>query len=130
MNGPRARHLRLRPAHPRPRRDAFTLLEVLLAIILVDVALLALVGGSATLVGRASDLKVRGAALRAASDRVQTLSIAPCNAAPGTAQGAYGLREAWTVAVPSTSIREISDSVAYVTHGTPASVVLRTRIAC
>lgn len=115
---------------PDSSRSGFTLVEVLLAIILVDVALLALVAGSATLVRRSSELKVRGAALRAASDRVQVLGIAPCNAASGTALGAYGLRESWTVAATSTNIREISDSVAYVTHGTPGSIVLRTRLAC
>jgi len=115
---------------PRRVHAGFTLLEVLIAIILIDVALLSLVAGSATLVRRASDLKARGAALRAASDRVQRLGIAPCNASPGGAQGAYGLTESWTVAASSTSIREISDSVAYVTHGTHASVVLRTRLAC
>lgn len=117
-------------AGPRRCAAGFTLLEVLLAIILIDVALLALVAGSATLVRRSSDLKVRGAALRAADDRLQGLSIAPCTAAAGSAQGAYGLRESWTVAAPNTSIREISDSVAFVTHGTPGSIVLRTRLSC
>lgn len=130
MHGVRARRYRVRPAHAHTRRRAFTLLEVLLAIILVDVALLALVAGSATLVRRSSELKIRGAALRAASDRVQVLSIAPCISTSGTAQGAYGLRESWTVAAANADIREISDSVAYVTHGTPGSIVLRTRLAC
>jgi len=96
----------------------------------IDVALLALVAGSATLVRRSTELRIRGAALRAANERVQSLAAGPCTPAAGSAQGEFGLRESWALTRPSLGIREISDSVAYPLRGQAGSIVLRTRATC
>lgn len=114
----------------RSGRYGFTLLEVLIAILVIDVALLALVAGSATLVRRATELRIRGAALRTATERIHSLAAGPCAAAAGNALGELGLRESWILALPSPSIREISDSVAFPSQGHDGAIVLRTRVTC
>lgn len=113
----------------RPRHG-FTLLEVLIAVFLVDIGLLALVAASAVLVRQATDLRLRSTALRVATNRLQLLGAAPCIAASGTASGPSGVREQWGIDPPQNGVREIHDSVTYALSGSVKRVVLRTRLPC
>ncbi|HEY4215569.1 MAG TPA: prepilin-type N-terminal cleavage/methylation domain-containing protein [Gemmatimonadaceae bacterium] len=115
------------------RRAGFTLVEVLIAVMLIDVGLLALVAGSAVLVRRAAEVRTRSSALRAANNRIQTLSVATCGAASGAASGAAAtgnVREAWTVTLQPNHVRELRDSVAFTIAGDNRSVTLVTRLPC
>jgi Tfp pilus assembly protein PilV len=111
-------------------RTGFTLVEVLIAVILIDVGLLALVASSAVLVRQANALRLRNAALRAATNRLQQLGGAPCLPATGTATTADGIREAWFVSAPATRILDVRDSVTFPAGTATHSVVLHTRLPC
>jgi Tfp pilus assembly protein PilV len=111
------------------RRAGFTLVEVLIAVVLIDVGLLALVAGSAVLVRRAAEVRTRSSALRAAGNRIQALSAAHCSATTGSANAA-GLTEAWMVTLQPNHVRELRESVAFTVGGVPKSVTLVTRLPC
>jgi len=110
-------------------RPAFTLAEVLVAVVLIDVGLLALVAGSAVLVRQTNELRLRTAALRAANNRLQRLGSAPCQATAGSATVA-GVREDWTVAPRPDSVGDLRDSVTFQVGPASHSVVLTTRLPC
>lgn len=111
-------------------RAAFTLLEVLLAVVLLDVGLLALVAGSTVLVAQTNELRGRSTALQLAHDRLQLLGGAPCVATTGDASGPSASSEHWQLTLIGSATRELSDSVSFVMHGVTRSVVLRTRLPC
>jgi Tfp pilus assembly protein PilV len=113
----------------RPRLG-FTLIEVLIAVVLIDVGLLALVACGAVLVAQTNELKARAAAMQAATNRIQLLGIGPCAAGTGSEVGERGVREQWSVAPAGNGIRDIGDSVNFLAGGRPRSVVLRTRLPC
>ena len=111
-------------------RAGFTLVEVIVAIILIEVGLFALVGGSAVLMRQANQLRGRVAALHAAVDRLQLLSAGPCTVATGTAGATGVMREDWALAMVGSGVREVRDSVTVRLPGGVAAVVLRTRVPC
>ena len=110
-------------------RSGFTLAEVLVAVVLIDVGLLALVAGSAVLVRRTTELRFRATALRAANNRLQQLGVAPCVATAGAVTAA-GVREDWLVTPGPDSVGDIRDSVSFTVGTVPHSVVLETRLPC
>ena len=110
-------------------RRGFTLVELLVAVLLIDVGLLALVAGSAIVVRRQNELRLRGLAASAAANRIQQLMAMGCHSAAGSALVAAGVTEQWSVSGQS-GTRDLFDSVAYTFGGTSRSVVLRSRIAC
>jgi prepilin-type N-terminal cleavage/methylation domain-containing protein len=113
----------------RSSRAGFTLIEVLIAVVLIDVGLLALVAGSAVVVRRAAEVSTRSAALRTASNRIQTLGATRCAAITGGASSG-GIDEAWSVTLEPNHVRELRDSVQFTVAGVPRSVALVTRLPC
>lgn len=111
-------------------RRGFTLAEVLLAVILIDVGLLALVAGSAVLVRETNALRLRNAALRAATNRLQQLGAAPCSSSTGASTSAAGIREDWSFASQSNGVLDVRDSVTFVVGTTTHAIVLQTRLPC
>jgi Tfp pilus assembly protein PilV len=114
----------------RLKRFGFTLIEVLVAVVLIDVGLLALVAGSAVLVRRAAELRARSTALRAATNRIQLLGAQPCAAAAGSTGPWRGQREDWSVVLQANDVREVLDRVTFTAGGDTHAVVLRTRLPC
>src|SRR5438477_7969799 len=93
-------------ARSRWSRAGFTLIEVLVAVMLIDVGLLALAASSAVLVRQTTQARARIAALQAASNRLETLAAAPCVAGAGIVVAASGLREYWSADSIAVSTRE------------------------
>jgi len=114
------------PLAPR----GFTLVEVLLAVILINVGLLALVAGSAVLVRQTNDLRARRSALQTGTNRLQVLGAAPCAAASGDASGPLGEHERWSIDVMDHAVRELRVNVTFFSRGEARSIVLRTRLPC
>ena len=114
----------------RTNRAGFTLLEVLIAFVLIAVGMLALVGSTAVLVRQSTEIRARSAAVRAAANRLQRLGIGTCAPASDSQTGAYGIHERWTIEVRSDSVRELRDSVTYTTPAGQRSVILRTKLPC
>jgi Tfp pilus assembly protein PilV len=124
-------HPRLRVDGPRPvlrRRAGFSLVELLVALLVIDVGLLALAGTTLTLVRQRTELRERAAAVRAASARLEWLGAGPCRPAAGTASSAT-IVERWAAEPGANATRELSDSVSFGRGGAHA-VVLRTRLPC
>ncbi|HEU4787849.1 MAG TPA: prepilin-type N-terminal cleavage/methylation domain-containing protein [Gemmatimonadaceae bacterium] len=117
-----------RPPRPR-RRLGFTLVELLVALLLVEVGLLSLTGTTLVLIRERSAVRARAAAIRAASNRLQFLAAGPCEAASGAAIGPTTTREMWDVRLVPNAVRELRDSVVYRADSEHA-IVLRTRLPC
>jgi type II secretory pathway component PulJ len=96
------------PRHARRRGD--TIVEALVATVLLTVAALALLGLTAVLLRdeRRGATRVRGAALLEA--RTAEWHAAPCGGAGGT-RVVDGLHERWTVAYDADSLEVLRDSV-------------------
>src|SRR5258706_6196830 len=112
------------------RRAGFTLVEVLIAVVLIDVGLLALVAAGSILVRRATEVRLRTAALRAAVDRLLLIGVGTCAGANGATIGPGGVRESWGATAPTNGVRELYDSVTFTVAGVERSVALRTRLPC
>lgn len=110
-------------------RHGFTLAEVLLAVILINVGLLALVAGSAVLIRQTTALRLRNAALRAATNRLEQLGAAPCGSSSGSATAAL-MREDWLLAPLANGVADVRDSVTFGIGAETHSIVLRTRVPC
>lgn len=111
----------------RPCRKGYSLLELLVAIILIDAGLLAVVQAHAVVVRRRNEIRARAAAVGAAASRVEQLVAAPCAGTFGSA-ASHGYDEIWLV-LPAGRTREISDSVAF-GAGASHRLTLRTKLTC
>jgi Tfp pilus assembly protein PilV len=108
----------------------FTLVEVLLAVILIDVGLLALVAGSVVLVRQTTALRTSRDALQAATNRLQQLGADRCVSASGTADGPLSIHEEWSATPMQNGVREMRDSVSFTAVGEQRFIALRTRLPC
>lgn len=116
----------------------FTLVEVLMAVIVLGVGVTALVGSSAMVTRMVGRGKSETIAAQVANERIETLralafSTATHCTAPGFASGGpvttYGARERWIVSVAG-KVASVSDTVTHrVARGTHKDV-LTTRIEC
>lgn len=111
-------------------RRGFTLVEVLVAVVLIDVGVLALVAGLAVVARREMGMRSRVAASRAAENRIQSLVAGPCVAASGSANGERGLAEWWSAQLVPGGQRELRDSVEFFVDGVRHHTVMRTRVPC
>ena len=115
---------------PRGTRRGFTLVELLVAVLLIDVGVLAMVSATTMLVRRQAGLRTRVVASQLAANRLQHLLAAPCISTTGTATPAAGVTEHWSATLLSSSIRDFRDSVVFAIDGAERSVVLRSRSSC
>jgi prepilin-type N-terminal cleavage/methylation domain-containing protein len=109
-------------------RAGFTLVELLVAVVLVDAGLLALAGTTAWLARRNTEIRTRTAAVAIASNRLQSLSAVPCAPRSGTAANG-ALVERWSEADQS-HMRELRDTVRFSIATIDHAVVLTTRLPC
>lgn len=112
------------------RRRGFTLVEVLISVVLIDVGLLALVASGSVLVRRSAESRLRSLALRAAADRIALLAATPCAASAGSTSDPQGIAERWTASSPTNGVRELQDSVTFIVGSVERSVALRTAQSC
>jgi Tfp pilus assembly protein PilV len=116
-----------RARSPARRAWGFSLVELLVAIVLIDVGLLAVVQTTAVVVHRRNEAHVRAMAVSTAANRLEQLLASPCATTSGESATA-ALTETWSSRLTGRT-RDVSDSVAF---GAPAPhrVVLRTRVLC
>lgn len=114
-----------------PRRPGFTLVELMVAIMILSVGVLAL-ASAATLVSR---LIGGGAfqtlAAQTAQTRLESLRGRACTAVIGGTATTRGVREAWTVSVgdPNTSYR-VTDTVRFSTALGERRQVFQSFVQC
>jgi Tfp pilus assembly protein PilV len=114
----------------RRRRNGFTLVELLVAVLLVDIGVLAMVSGTAMIARRQVELRARIAATQVASNRIQRLIATPCVATNGSANADRGIVERWSVTLLPNAQRDLHDSVVFATNGVERSVTIRSRTPC
>jgi Tfp pilus assembly protein PilV len=123
-------HSTFRLAHrAAANRAGFTLVELVMALFALNVALLALVAGAAVTLRRTTEARAHTAALEAATNRLQQLSVTACAPASGSASG-RPLAEHWSIALVAPRIRDVVDSVDYGAGTLERTLVLRTRSPC
>src|SRR5262249_36057720 len=111
-------------------RTGFTLVELLVAVLLFDVGVLAMVASSTMLVRQQVELRARVAASQVAANRIQRLIAGSCIAASGEASTDRGVTEQWSESLLANAVRELRDSVAFIVNGAEHHVVIRSRAAC
>jgi prepilin-type N-terminal cleavage/methylation domain-containing protein len=115
----------------------FTLIEVLIAVVLLGIGIIALAGGSSSVTRMIGRGKVETRAAQAASRRMETLRLAaaapPRCTDPKFASGGPvltgGMTESWQV--PATGkVRQITVMVSYLTVRGSRTARLETKLAC
>jgi Tfp pilus assembly protein PilV len=112
----------------RCRRGA-TLVELLVALLLFDMALLSLVAVSAVAVRRVGEAARKNRAATAASSRIEWLATTACaSSSSGTITLERNMTETW-LTTPVAGGREVMDSIR-IDGREPEHLVLRTRVTC
>jgi type IV pilus assembly protein PilV len=121
-------------------RSGFTLIEVMVAIIILSVGVLGLLSTSALVTrmigrGNMTTKATQLAQTRLEILRQQALSSTPsCTTlgASGTAAGPSGMSEAWTVTTPAgfTNLRQLSVTVTYPISNGTRTATMTTQVRC
>lgn len=113
-------------------RAGFTLVELLLALVLLDLGLVALVSASAAASRVRARAQANQQALALASARIERMLATPCRGtnAAGIEQPSPNIDERWTETPASNGIRYISDSITITEPRGVARVVLRAADQC
>jgi prepilin-type N-terminal cleavage/methylation domain-containing protein len=115
------------PTAPR----GFTLVELLVALVLLDIGLLALVGLGAAMSRDASGTRRLLLATTIATARVETMGSVPCaTTTAGSSAPAPGITESFTDTPGPNETRLLNDSVTVITPGRIRAVIMRTRARC
>jgi prepilin-type N-terminal cleavage/methylation domain-containing protein len=124
--------------HQRPCTSGLTLIEVLIAIVVLGVGVIALAGSSALVTRMIGQGKIETRAAQAASRRMEELRLAagsttPRCLSPGFAGGGpvigNGITESWTVS-PAGVARRVRVTVSYLTPRGVRSAGLETVVEC
>lgn len=120
----------VRHVHRAPRaRSAFTLVELLVALVLVAIGLLALSATTALVVHELGSAAARSAVGMSLRNRVERFMLAPCAVASGDVVSPHGVRETWrtTLAENSASLR---DSATLLDRRRTRTIVTEARRLC
>ena len=112
-------------------RRGFTLLELMIALLLADVVLLALVGTMALVTRELTQARARRAAVNVARARLERLASTNCaDAEHGDSVSGPGLHEWWSASAATSATRLLTDSVALAMPRGPRAIVLLRRAPC
>ena len=123
--------------HPPADRGGFTLIEVMIAVVILAIGVIALMGSSAMVTRMIGAGKHSTQAVEVATRRIENLrraayaSTPPCTDAAfasGTATGT-GYSEVWIVSGTG-ALRTVVDTVTYTTARGQKQLGLETRILC
>ncbi|MGA9837094.1 MAG: prepilin-type N-terminal cleavage/methylation domain-containing protein [Gemmatimonadaceae bacterium] len=115
----------------RPSRRGFTLVELLVALLLFDCALLAFAGNAALLVRAQGVARRREAGIAAALSTLASFRSRGCPApVVGQASPAPGVREFWSVRSSPDSVRMFRDSVDYQGLAHRSAFVITSAVVC
>jgi prepilin-type N-terminal cleavage/methylation domain-containing protein len=118
--------------------SGFTLVEVLVAIVVLSVGVLAMAGSTAMVTRMIGRGKVETRVAQAASRRVEGLRMAALSTTPRCTAGAFasggpvtanGLTESWTVPAAG-KVRSVQVNIIYRTVRGPRTATIQTRIDC
>lgn len=113
----------------RASRSGFTIVEVLVAILILSVGMLALVGSAAVVVRQTGTAARQTQAAAYAQSRFERLRASPCASLTGGADTVRGIVTAWAV-TPVTRGNDITVTVSWPVAGEMRSRQYRSIIAC
>jgi prepilin-type N-terminal cleavage/methylation domain-containing protein len=112
------------------RRDGFTLVELMVAVLVLSVGLLGLLSTSAVVARMVGKAGRQAVAASVAETRFEKLRSSDCSAlAAGSASARAGIQESWRVQRVARAVI-ITDSVHYVDRGVSKSHVFQSVIPC
>ncbi|MEO5814307.1 MAG: prepilin-type N-terminal cleavage/methylation domain-containing protein [Gemmatimonadaceae bacterium] len=116
----------------RRRRDGMTIVEVLVALMIVSIGLLGIAGSTALALRTAHESVQRRNAMHRMVSRQSQLAAAGCSAASSGAatDSAHGIVEAWYVSVQTSGFALVRDSVRWMGPRGPRSFVLESAFPC
>lgn len=115
----------------RRARSGFTLVELLVALVLLDIGLLTLVGLATSLSQSFDRLRADARALSTAAARVERIASMPCAASTtGMASSTQADSEWFTDQLQPNATRLVADSVRVTTSRGTRLATLRTRARC
>lgn len=122
----------------RGQRAGFTIIEVMIAIVVLGVGVMALVGSSAMVTRMIGAGRTSTEAVEIANSRIEQLRRAaystatPCTHAQfaGGDSSGTGFTEKWTITTQPNNISVVTDSVIYRTTRGPRPFVLTTSFLC
>jgi prepilin-type N-terminal cleavage/methylation domain-containing protein len=118
--------------------SGLTLIEVLVAIVVLGIGIVALAGGSSLVTRMIGRGKVETRAAQVASRRLEALRLAAAASSPRCIAGSFasggpaihdGVTESWVVP-PAGRLRLVRVTVTYLTVKGPRSAALETGIEC
>ena len=107
----------------------FTLIEVVIAILILSVGALALAGSSAVMVRRLADSSRNSAGASVGRSRIESSFAAPCNALTAGSEQISGIRSEWSVSNAQNSA-DITQRVTYPTRRGTHSENFKSSIPC
>ena len=129
MRHARSPSSRLSPPHRRAR-PGLTVVEVLVALVLVSVGLLAIAGASALALRTATAASFERRAVRHADRRLARLTAAGCTSAGVGSDSAAGLRERWSIADSLGGVAAVETSVEWLAGARRRVLTLRSALVC
>ena len=113
----------------RRTRAGFTLVELMVAMLMFTVGLLALASTSAVVVSQMGDAGRMGVAASAAQTRIERLRSGGCTTAQTGSNAARGVSESWSV-TPMTRSARIDVTITYNTRRGLRSQTYRSMMRC
>lgn len=129
MRHSRVHHSRSTPTR-HPARRGITVVEVIVALVLVAVGLLAIAGTSALAFRTATSASRERLAVRQADRRLARLTAAGCASATAGTDSAAGMRERWSMADSLGGVASIEASVAWQAGARRRVLTLRSALVC
>ena len=121
----------LRPVAPRRARRGFTLVEVILAMVLLAVGLLALASGSVGVMRQMRSGNKAAVAAMVAQARMEKLRSKGCSAISSGSATTSGMSEKWTVTVAIARVNAVAETVFYSSRaGKRDTVALKGAVPC
>ena len=118
-----------RPALARRARAGFTLVEVIVAMLIFTVGLLAMAGTAGMVVRQMGDSNRMTVASAVARSRIEQLRLAPCTLGMSGSATTRGVTEAWRL-TPMVRSSRIDVTVSFTTKNGTRSQSYRSMVPC
>lgn len=112
------------------RRAGFTLVEMMVAVVILSVGLLGLAGTSAVVTRQVAGGASQSVAANAIQSRLEWLRSMPCPMIKDSTAVNRGIRERWVPGVTANGILFVRDTVWYKVGGTPRRHVYTMTVPC
>jgi prepilin-type N-terminal cleavage/methylation domain-containing protein len=114
----------------RPRRSGFTIVELIVAMLMLTIGLLGLAGVGAVVLKQMRGGTYQTVAASIAQSRFEQFEGDPCSSIVSGSATVRGMDETWTASALGTRARAIQDTVTFVGTSGTRKVGIHTVVAC